>query len=159
MAYYLEIRDDQCSHKTEMGGNEVDGPPSIASIEAECEEWVRDGEWGNDGASVNVWWTLTDEDGDEVDTGSHTVEVEPDQDALIKAAGGDVDCDHDWSGEGEGGCDENPGVWSVGGTAIVTVRHCTECGLIRKMRCTGSQRNPGEHDTVEYTMPETADAE
>jgi len=159
MAYYLEIRDEQCSHKTEMGGNEVDGPPSNAAIEAECEEWVLDGEWGNDGASVNVWWTLTDEDGEEVDTGSHTVEIAPDHDALINAAGGDVDCDHEWSSEGEGGCSENPGVWSVGGTAMAFSSHCIHCGLQRKTRSCGSQRNPGERDTVEYSMPETVDAE
>jgi hypothetical protein len=73
---------------------------------------------------------------------------------LIAAAGGDTSCDHDWSAEGEGGCSENPGVWSTGGTSMVFHTHCTHCGLIRIERSTGSQRNPGEHDTVEYQMPD-----
>jgi hypothetical protein len=171
MSYYLEIRDEQgCTHNTEMGG---DGPPSNAAIESECEDWVSDGEWGNDGVSVNVWWTLTDEDGDEIETGSHTVEIEPNHSALIweacgytwdesgkhiKGCGEDPD-DHDWTSEGEGGCDENPGVWSTGGTSMSFATHCRKCGLQRHEHSTGSQRNPGEHDTVSYEMPDSWCAE
>ncbi len=148
--YQLHMRDGQCDHMVEM--TEV---PSAAEIEDEIEEWVNGGEWGTDGASVAVWWTLTDGDGDEADSGSHTVEVEPDHVALIRAAGGDPDCDHEWTSEGEGGCDENPGVWSHGGTAMTFASHCRICGLHRVEHATGSQRNPGEHDTVTYEAPES----
>jgi len=61
---------------------------------------------------------------------------------------------HDWSREGEGGCDENPGVWATGGTTIVTKSHCTICGLRRTATDLGPQRNPCECDTVEYIEPE-----
>lgn len=129
-------------------------------VQDEADEWVRDGSWGDDGASVDVWWTITDEDGDEIDTGSVTVEVEPDHDAMIRAAGGDTDCDHEWEAtyEQEGGCKENPGVWSTGGTTISMSDHCVHCGLLRKRIFRGSQRNPGERDTTTYEMPEKVDA-
>lgn len=87
------------------------------------------------------------------------VEIEPDHDALMKAAGADTNCDHEWTSEGEGGCTENPGVWSVGGTAMEFHSHCRVCGLKRVEYNTGAQRNPGEHDTVEYTQPENWCAE
>ena len=60
------------------------------------------------------------------------------------------DCDHEWTSEGEGGCDENPGVWSLGGTTIQTREHCEHCGVTRITISHGSQRNPGESDTVRY---------
>jgi hypothetical protein len=100
---------------------------------------------------VWVGWTLDDEDGDEVDDGSLSLSVEPKHGVLIEAAGGDTDCDHDWTAEGEGGCSENPGVWSTGGTSMTFATHCTKCGLRRVEVSTGSQKNPGDHDTVQYT--------
>jgi hypothetical protein len=63
---------------------------------------------------------------------------------------GDSPDDHDWTAEGEGGCDENPGVWSTGGTSMMFRTHCRACGLRRTEHTTGYQRNPGDHDTVEY---------
>jgi hypothetical protein len=84
------------------------------------------------------------------DEGSIVIEIEPNHRSLIKAAGGNPDCDHDWSSEGEGGCDENPGVWSTGGTTLVFRDHCDHCGIIRTRTDVGSQRNPGKHDTVRY---------
>ncbi len=84
-----------------------------------------------------------------------TVMVEPDHEALITQAGGDPNCDHHWTSEGEGGCDENPGEWLTGGTSMMFRSHCTECGLVRVENHTGSQRNPGECDTVEYRLPDS----
>ena len=55
---------------------------------------------------------------------------------------------HEWAGEG--GCDENPGVWSLGGTTLVFRERCEHCGVLRKSVCRGSQRNPGEQDTRTY---------
>jgi hypothetical protein len=152
--YTLEMRDDGgSSEDVEFVGE----PPTAKEIADECEEWVSGGEWGTDGASISVGWTVTDEDGDEVDSGWETVEVEADHSSLISAAADDRSCgddpdDHDWTSDGEGGLRENPGVWATGGTSMVFHSHCRRCGLHRVERSTGSQRNPGEHDTVEYRM-------
>lgn len=154
-SYTLEMRDDQCRETRTITATTLDDAREQA--DSETTEWVEGGEWGGDGASIDACWTLCDEDGDEVATGSVTVKIEPDHDALIRAAGGDPDCDHEWSSEGEGGCSENPGVWSTGGTSIVTSEHCSRCGLRRVTRYAGSQRNPGEHDTVEYSQPDDTD--
>jgi hypothetical protein len=62
--------------------------------------------------------------------------------------------DHEWTGEGTGGCRENPGVWSRGGTTIVQVRRCKHCDVTRMSVSYGSQRNPGQHDTLKYETPE-----
>jgi len=75
----------------------------------------------------------------------------------IRAAMGDAGCgddpdDHDWTSEGEGGLDENPGVWSTGGTSMVYHSHCRRCGLRRIEHSHGAQRNPGEGDSVEYHL-------
>jgi hypothetical protein len=157
ITYRLEIRDDQVSHSIDCGAEKPDGD----SINEEIEEWVEGGEWGNKGASIICRWELykVDADGEEeeIDSGSHTTEIAPDHSSLIRdviprgveSCGNEPD-DHEWTSEGEGGLKENPGVWSVGGTAIVVRSHCTCCGLRRMERSTGSQRNPGETDTVEY---------
>ena len=46
----------------------------LAQIQAEAEDWCANGEWGDNGASLNVYWTLQDEDGDEIETGRVTVD-------------------------------------------------------------------------------------
>lgn len=131
---------------------------AVQEAESECEAWARDGDWGHDGAVVIVSYTLKDELGLTVAHGRCVVEIEPDHEYLIRHADGspqrescgDAPDDHDWTGDGEGGCAENPGVWSTGGTVIVVAEHCRRCGLHRTARSTGPQRNPDEHDTVEY---------
>jgi hypothetical protein len=86
------------------------------------------------------------------------VAIEPDHGGKIAAATrGEQTCgnspdDHDWTADGEGGCRENPGVWSRGGTIMTFSTHCRKCGLHRLERTVGTQRNPGDHDTVEYEM-------
>ena len=114
------------------------------------------GEWGTDGASVEVRWSLRKSGAGEIDGGTVTVEISPDHRALILDAGpwgGSCGLDpeaHEWTADGEGGCDENPGVWATGGTAMSFSSHCRACGLHRTEHHVGSQRNPGEHDTVVY---------
>ncbi len=131
-----------------------------------AKKMAQGGAWGDGGASVHVFVTEEDEDGEETDRRDFTVEVEPDHEALIsKAIGkygiaadrscGDNPDDHDWTSEGEGGLDENPGVWSTGGTSMKFASHCRTCGLHRSEHTTGSQKNPGEHDTTEYEMPDS----
>lgn len=162
MKYELEMRDDQSYDTVKF-----DTLPTASEISEACEDWCNGGEWGTDGAAIDIRWTLTDEEGDEIDEGTETVEIEPDHSAMIwqacgydwhengkhiKGCGEDPD-DHDWTAEREGGCDENPGVWSTGGTSMSFATHCRTCGL-RRMECTtGSQRNPGDRDTTTYEMP------
>jgi len=151
-----------------LGGDETMSIEADSASQAEkmakklIKEWVRDGDWGAGGAIVDVSWKLIEE----ISEGSLEVEIEPDHGTLIKRACGRIEhcCgldpdDHQWTSEGEGGCDENPGVWSTGGTGIATAAHCRVCGLRQEWYYPGSQRNPGEHDTVEYEMPESWCAE
>ncbi len=60
--------------------------------------------------------------------------------------------EHDWRSPHEvvGGIDSNPGVWSQGGTTIVTREVCRHCGIYKRETSYGSQRKPGQCDTVEY---------
>lgn len=153
--WVLEMRDD-CGSSESV---EFDHQPPSSEITAAIKEWVAEGSWGDDGASVDVRYDVTDPEGDEVDSDCYTVEIEPDHDAMIRAAGGDTDCEHDWTSDGEGGLDENPGVWSTGGTSMTFASHCRCCGLHRIEHATGSQKNPGEHDTVEYSQPDAWCAE
>lgn len=124
---------------------------------------VAEGAWGDDGASISVDVVEfeIDEDGDEetLDIKRITVEIPPNEWAMIRRAVGchadrscgDEPTDHKWTSEGESGCEENPGVWSTGGTGLAIAEHCVHCGLSRVHHHQGSQRNPGEIDSVTYT--------
>lgn len=153
----LELSDDGGSSESGQF-EEMDLEEAKSDADEAAEKWAKEGDWGSDGAVVEVNWTLS-VGGVEIETGSVSVEIEPDHASLIKAAGGKPNCDdgegHDWTAEGEGGLTENPGVWSTGGTSMTFKTHCSKCGLQRTEHSTGSQRNPGEHDTVEYALPET----
>jgi hypothetical protein len=128
---------------------------------AATRDWIVDGNWGDDGdgAVVEGGYTIQSDD-DEYHR--VRVEIEPDHEHLISVATrnrescGPSPDDHDWSSQGEGGCRENPGVWSHGGTTLSFRRHCQDCGLQRLEVSLGAQRNPGDHDTVDYTMPDGA---
>lgn len=154
--YKLTMRDGGSMETVEITADSIEDARS--QIEGECERWVEEGDWGDDGASVRVRWSLYDEDGDKVDDGLCEVVVEPSHSVLISRAcrgheycGDDPD-DHDWTSEGEGGCDQNPGVWSRGGTTMIFRSRCRRCGLMRREVVYGPHRNPGQVDTVEYEM-------
>jgi len=157
--YTVHMRDDQCGEEVTItvppGTEEEQDAKAWELAQEKAEVWARGGDWGDEGEVVTVRYYWEDEDSttEEMEE-SVDVEIEPDHDALIRAAGGDTDCDHEWTSEGEGGCDENPGVWSLGGTTLFFRRHCRKCGLIRTETCYGSQRNPGQADEVKYEMPE-----
>ncbi len=164
--YTLEMRDGGSSETEDCGTDR----PDSDECDSLTRDWVREGDWGTEGASISARWTLY-EDGEEIDEGGTRVEIDPDHEAMIVSAcggkhsseyerccGTDPD-DHDWTSEGEGGLDSNPGVWSTGGTSMSFASHCRVCGLHRSEHSTGSQRNPGEHDTVHYEMPESWCAE
>ena len=118
-----------------------------------CHSWAREGEWGDEGAYILTnWEAFILEDAD--DSGYTHTHIEPDHEALIRAAGGDPDCEHEWTFEGEGGLDENPGVWSCGGTTFVFDSHCRKCGLHKHFVDYGTQRNPGQANSWSYEQPE-----
>lgn len=151
------ISDDATGEWGDLDEDEHDtADEALDAGEAHARAEAPNGDYGQDehgGARVRLTITVQSSTGAEQ---SRTIEIdiEPDHDAAIKAAGGDPDCDHDWSGEGEGGCDQNPGVWSTGGTSFRTVSHCTGCGVRRIEHVTGSQSNPGDVDTTTYEMPD-----
>ena len=60
---------------------------------------------------------------------------------------------HRWSWD-TGGCRENPGVWSMGGTTIVSKRRCIICGCGWGKVAYGSQRNPNDVDGSTYSPGE-----
>ena len=152
MSYYLKLfcNVDNCQETVEF-----DEQPTPEDCYAHLTEWIQEGSWGVDGGSISGDWDMYDDNDDIIESGGTTVEVEPDHKALIEAAGGDVHCSHKWSNEGEGGCDQNPGVWSTGGTGMTIATHCEKCGLRRVEHYAGSQRNPGEpSSTYTYVAPE-----
>jgi len=132
-------------------------------IKESVSEWVEEGEWGDEGGSITVYYGFDEDCEDSV-----TVEIEPNHEALIRAVmprhttfvgpcGLDPES-HEWVStiEVDGGCKENPGVFSGGGTKMVYKSHCFDCGLKRTRIDLGFQKNPGEHDTVEYSFEDEA---
>jgi len=136
------------------GGDGGDTDIEADSLEEAWEEavaWAKEGTWPPEGTRVDVHVSSVD---DPDDYRQKEIEIEPDEDALMAEAGADQNCAHEWTSEGEGGCDTNPGVWSLGGTAMAYAEHCKHCGLRKLTRICGSQRNPGECDTVRFELPE-----
>jgi len=157
--YTVHYRDDGGAAETEeitvpAGTEDEQDEAAWDAAREATEEWCRGGEWGDTGARIPVYYWIEDQDFSMRDEERYMeVAIAANHDALIASAGGDADCDHDWTFEGHGGCTENPGVWSTGGTSMLYISHCLTCGLKRTERTTGLQRNPGERDTVEYEQP------
>ena len=147
----------------ETTSNLRDEPYTMREIESECVEWTEQGDWrtaDGDGCEVEIEWVVTDEDGDEVDSGTHTVQIPHNEPLKVERAGGDYRCEHAWERDERVGCKENPGVMGLGGTVISVTDICSECGLVRNTRHNGSQRNPGQPETqVSYTQPSALDAD
>jgi hypothetical protein len=163
--YCLTLRDDEAALEIEINAASDQQAVELAkaSVQQSADDWCRGaGCWGDNGATIEVGWHLADEEGNEVAEGEVTVEIEIDHAAMISSGvprwdrpanwcGNDPE-DHDWTRAGEGGCESNPGVWSSGGTSMTFDSHCRRCGLHRTEHHVGSQRNPGKHDSVEYSM-------
>jgi len=112
--------------------------------EALARGLFEDADYGHGDYRVTIRWEATDADGDEIDGGTYEMTGETEEPPCPAAD------EHDWTSEGEGGCDSNPGVWSTGGTGMNFHSHCRACGLKRVEHHTGIQRNPGECDTTTY---------
>ena len=119
---------------------------AAAAVSDAAREYVDAGEYG-DGGEIEVGWELvaiSEDDSEEViDEGRETVAIPVDHASRIREVMGRSGCglspdDHAWA-LAAGGCAENPGVWSSGGTAIHCEEVCTRCGLHRVTTHGGSQ--------------------
>ncbi len=139
------------------GVSEVIEAEDNSAAESIATDWIKDGSWdGKFMADVTI--QEIDKQGD--DTGdSWGISVEVGEDPEPPDCREDYD--HEWVSPVEvvGGMKENPGVWSTGGTTFVTKQVCRHCGVYRKRTDYGSQRNPGQCDTVEYIDPDEASLE
>jgi len=87
-------------------------------------------------------------------------QFKPDHNALIKEAGGDCGCCHEWTNEYEDGCREASGTqccWTS--NAMVFIDHCRHCGLRRTRRypecgVTYGFKIYSTYPTFEYSLPE-----
>jgi hypothetical protein len=115
---------------------------------AAAEELWNGADYGDGDYRVTVSWEATDAAGMEIDSGSFVLEGHTTEPECPEAD------EHDWTAEFEGGCRENPGVWSTGGTSMLFTCRCRCCGMERRTHTTGPQRNPGECDTTTYSEPD-----
>jgi hypothetical protein len=107
-------------------------------------------DYGDGDYRVTVSWEATDATGNTIDSGSWDETGHVQEPACPE----EEDGEHEWTSEFEGGCTENPGVWSTGGTSMVFSARCKHCGMERVEKTTGSQCNPGECDTTTYSEPD-----
>jgi len=139
------------------GVSEIIEAEDNSAAESRASNWIKDGSWdGKFMADV----TIQEVDDLQEDIGnSWGISVEVGDDP--KPPDCREDHDHKWDSPVEvvGGIDENPGVWSTGGTTIVFKTVCRHCGVYKKETAYGSQRNPGQCDTVEYIDPDEASIE
>lgn len=150
--YILKMKDDFGGF-TEITIEAKSPEEAIAEIEDEAEYWVKNGEWSPNGCEVNVDCYLNYRN-EQIYYESCEIVIKADEDYLIKEAGGDVNCEHEWVStyEVEGGLKENPGVWSMGGTKMVFKSHCEHCGLHRTETKYGSQSMAGQMDELEFSL-------
>jgi len=134
------ISDDQCS--------EVIEAESVDDAKDTAENNWKMGSWDTK-CLIDVRVAELDDDGEE--TGEvDWVEVECGEDPAEPECSSEDG--HDWKSTHKvvRGLKENPGVFSRGGTTLTIVRCCANCGLYKRETLCGSQRNPGQCDTVEY---------
>lgn len=141
-----EIREDSGASKI-ITASSLD-----EALEIACD-WVAGGEY-DERVMVSVYVDEIDENGDVVpgEHASDEVAVGPFPKPESTECG-DGDEDHDWVRPLDvvGGCRENPGVFSDGGTSMKFYSICSKCGIYKIERHSGSQRNPGALDeSIEY---------
>lgn len=122
---------------------DISEPCDLSAAEAACESWMGDGEWEPESEVSGAVYPTGGKPNSHDHPVSITIDAAPEPDCVDGE-------EHDWTPEYEDGCRENPGVWSTGGTSMTFVCHCRHCGMERTQHTTGSQCNPGEHDTTTY---------
>ena len=146
MARY-EMREDS-------GASEIIEAESIEDAMQQAREWAAEGSY-EERVMVRVSVHEVDEDGEWLSDGeSDSDEVAAGPEPKPPATDcGTEDEDHDWQRPQElvGGLNENPGVFSTGGTRLDFHEVCARCGLRKHSWDQGTQRNPGDLDEgVEY---------
>ncbi len=124
-----------------------------ASGEEAVEEYVSDGDWGDEDhthwVTATAWHAAIDTDGEiiRIDSESHTVTIEAAEPDCIDAE------DHDWQSPYGlvGGCKENPGVYGHGG-GVTIQEACLRCGCGRLTDTWAQNPSTGEQGlrSVEY---------
>jgi hypothetical protein len=98
---------------------------------------------GVDRVSETAWWELVDHAGELRERGAVAIYVAPADDALVRAAGGDPTCHHDWVLDRA----------YPGDRETVEYHHCRRCGLVRG-RTLSEHEGFGEVQTF-YHRPDT----
>jgi len=124
----------------ECGGSEVVEAEDMDDAIEYCKEWVQDGDYGDKSCYVSSWVQELAADGEYVGEPEFVevmVDRAPDVPACLEGY------THDWeSPEWLGGCSENPGVWSKGGSQISSVCVCSHCGMYQAYI---SESTPGQY--------------
>jgi hypothetical protein len=139
----------------ECGGSDTIEAKNMTDAIAHAKEWVQLGDYGDVSVYVDVQVQQIDEDGDDIGD-SHDLSVE-----VVREPAAPECADkhhHEWeSPEWLGGCSQNPGVWSCGGTQIESKSVCRHCGCYQLYV---SESTPGQHPrTPERTTYSEADEE
>jgi hypothetical protein len=125
---------------------------------ARVEEMIREGAY-DEPVMVRYWLREVDEDGIPLGpTYSGDVQAGPDPRPPLTFCGDDDDA-HNWVMPHEvvGGCEQNPGVFALGGTAMYYKQVCSRCGIYKVETHSGPQRNPGELEVeIEYRAADDA---
>lgn len=138
------------------GNCEVEFPYADSGREA-AEEYVSDGDWGDDSSTswVDVHaWRIGLQLGDDgeveeirVDEETHTIAINPREPACADGH------EHDWRSPHSvvGGIKDNPGVWGKGGGVVIT-EVCRHCGRYRDTDTWAQNPQTGEQGlcSVEY---------
>lgn len=135
----FEIYDDCCRET-------IDATDMECAVDWATEYW-QEGNWDT---KCLIKLTIEHIGWDDEILDYETIEVECGEDPVAP------DCvdeqEHDWCSPHDivGGLKENPGIWSTGGTTIVSIEVCSHCGCKKRTVNYGSQRNQGQCDTIEY---------
>jgi hypothetical protein len=141
----------------DSGASEIIEADDLESAVEAAKEWASEGSY-DERVMVSVYVQGIDDDGEDTDEyESAEVEAGPEPEAPECADGEE----HEWESPHEivGGLKENPGVWSKGGTTMTFHSVCCHCGAHKHETSYGSQRNPGQVDTVTYEKADEATLE
>lgn len=110
-------------------GGDLDVTGSIHDCDDEIESWADSGdwEWDRDGGGVTIELSISHPMIEyDVVGRSWSYDILP-----PVAESEECGTDHEWSSEHCGGCDDNPGVWDIGGGRMKFISRCHRCGMKR----------------------------
>ena len=148
-----ETKTKRYEMREDSGASEIIEADSLEEALEAAREWASEGSY-QERVMVQVYVDEIDEDGEAIpgEYASDEVLAGPEPRPEETECGTEDD-DHEWQSPLElvGGCTENPGVWSTGGTSFRFDYVCVKCGMYKTVETSGAQRNPGElAESVEY---------